>query len=457
MIMALLCGGASALTACPYISEVHADPDLFPDGEGEFLEVVVPARAMAADSLFIHQDGKMIARSGLEPGARIVFCHPDSIRLIPENPVACTPLLTSLVNSRPLELILTSTNCRDTSIMEAALPGKSWQLDSSGIWGKSDPSPGFAALGFESGLRNATWNVHSANYDVNRWEIEISTQASHWNAEWIPLNASIGMVQKGQGNGLFTIQQPGGQLPWTRLRLTLYSDDYPLDNHLDTLLFPSEKPPIRISEVKPDPEDRWPEWIEVENESPVDIPIAAISACIPMAEYDSSAVLSPGFHAILTDSREQLLEAAPGLAQSTILQTKQSWSLGNSADTVRICLWNTQVDSLYWNKQKPLPYLGESPGWRPQEYSKDSIPKIARRTLSRSRWDSSFRIQLPISGRPWRASVWNRLGDAVVAAHTVEEGEFRWKPDPAIALGAYQISLQSASGKKHILGVTIAP
>lgn len=457
MIMAFLCGGASALTACPYLSEVHADPDLVPDGEGEFLEVIIPAKSIASDTISISLDGKIIARNELEPGARIVFCHQDTIRLIPEYPVACAPLLTNLVNSKPLELILSTTNCRDTSIIEAAIPGKSWQLDSSGIWEKSNPSPGFAAFGLESGLHNATWKVHSANYDADRWKIEVSTQASHWKAEWIPLDESTGIVEQGQGNGRFTIQQPAGQLPWTRLSLSLYGDDYPLDNRLDTLLFPREKTPIRISEVKPDPEDHWPEWIEVENTSPVDIPIAAISACIPMAECDSSAVLSPGFHAILTDSKEQLLEAAPGLAQSMILETKRSWSLGNSADTIRICLWNTQVDSLFWNKQNPLPNMGESPGWTNKKFSKDSIPKVARRTLSRARHDKSFRIQLPISGKPWRASVWNRFGDAVIAVHTVEEDEFVWKLDPAIALGAYQISLQSASGKKHTLGVTIAP
>lgn len=462
MLQAMLCGGAIALTVCPYLVEIHADSDPLPDSEGEFLEVLVPS-ANLQDTLRLFLDDKMLGETEIAAGTRMVFCHKDSLRILPEHARPCSPLLGTLPNTTPLQVILQAGICRDTAWLDRAKTGSSWQRDSNSHWVRTQASPGFGLPQVESGIINQYPILLSTTLEESGWQVQFTADGNatdwKWSIDWISLGEVSGTLQQGSAKTGDTVRviQPLGMLPWVHLKLHIFGDDFPLDNAVDTLLYPLKQPPLRITEVAADPEEAWPEWMEVENQSPVAISLENISPCIPMAAFDSSALLFPGMHAILTDSKEQLLTMAPGLSQSIILETSAAWSLANTADTVRLCYSKQQVDSLFWNKEQALPSQKPSPGWRPPANAKKEKPKLSTRILSYSKPHEDLQIQLPEEAGPWKISIWDRFGNPVMHTQLAHAPLFIWKPASHLPLGPYQIHLKPAVGKALTMGVVLAP
>lgn len=463
MLQAMLCGGAFALTACPYLVEIHADSDPLPDSEGEFLEVLVSQNANPQDTVRIFLDDKMLGETEIAAGTRMVFCHKDSLRILPEHARSCLPLLGALPNTTPLQVILQAGICRDTAWLDRANPGRSWQRDSHSHWVQTQASPGFGLPEIESGIINQYPILLSSSLEESGWQVQFTTDGNardwQWSIHWISFGGESGTMQQDSANigDTVKVNQPIGMLPWAHLKLQIFGDDFPLDNVVDTLLYPKMQPPLRITEVAADPEEGWPEWMEVENQSPAAISLGEISPCISMSAIDSSALLFPGMHAILTDSREQLLAAAPGLSQSIILETSAAWSLGNTADTVRLCYGKQQIDSLFWNKEQPLTPQKPSPGWRPPANAKKEKPKLSTRILSYSKPHEDLQILLPEEGAPWKISVWDRFGNPVMQTQLAHAPLYIWKPASHLPLGPYQIHLRPTVGEPLSMGVVLAP
>lgn len=470
MLGTLLCGGALALTACPWLTEVHADAASLPDSAGEFLEIAFPDLAVPGDSALITLEGMLLGKALGGPGQRIVFCHRDSLAIFPDYPVPCLPLLVNLPNSKAMEVVMQSGICRDTAWLESARSGKSWQRSgnpSEARWELSPPSPGFASPELEPGGVNlqphwAACSLQEAGW-VLRFYVGGNAQQEgewHWNLQWYSFRSpqerheQDGVARPGD---TVNIRQPPQMDPWVRVVLNLQGDSYPLDNRVENLLFPHGSPPLRISEVAADPLDSWPEWIEIENTSPYPLPLSAISACQAMEAPDPGSYLAPGHHALLTDSRIQLLEAAPGLLQTAILETTRAWSLGNRSDTVRICLWDQQVDSLFWNPQNPLPHKPTTPGWVPAEGASQNSPRLSGRILSRSKKPRALWIQFPSTGSNWKVSIWDKHGEGVLPPQLVFHSQWHWEPPAYLPLGIYQIVLQSADGTRLQKGVALVP
>lgn len=459
----MLCGGALALTACPYISEVHADSDPLPDNEGEFVELVIPSNAHQTDSVHISLNSKTLVISSIKPGERQVFCHQDSIFLRPNFPVQCKPLLSSLPNAEELRLILQSGTCNDTTWITRSVSGKSWQLDSNFSWQLSQPSPGFGLPEFEANISNFHPHFLHRELTDSGWNLHFTAKGTEdmfsWTMQWIPLGDSVGEIQNGQGfvEEEFIAIQPRNQLPWARVQLSIEGDAFPLDNQIELLLFPRNSPPIRISEVAPDPPNHWPEWIEFVNQSPIPLPLWSISSCNPMNPTDSTVLMYPGTHALITDSKKDLIDAAPSLSHSHVLETAKSWSLVNYADTVRLCMWGQQVDSLFWNKDKHISTKHSSPGWQPPSQASNSTPKLSTRIISFSKSPSELRIEFPPGDIVWTLDIWDRNGNRIQKSTQINTRSYKWKPGRHIRPGPYRISLLPSKGSPFYKGVLLAP
>lgn len=458
-----LVGGALALAACPWISEIHADSDPLEDRVGEFIEVAVPSGSLD-DSLILGMNGEDIGLH-LEGGRRLVFCHSDSLRILPQNPVACTPLQTSIPNSTPLQITLRKGFCRDTAWVESARSGKSWQHTPDEGWSLALPTPGFANPEFEEGVLNAfpswgkiqrTEEIWEASFQLN----QASPNTMTWSAEWFSLD-SDSILFRENGSFLSTnaswTSAPKDAPAWIGLRVRIEGDDYPIDNRISTILYPEKAKPLQLQEIAAAPPEDWPDWIEFRNMSAISLPLFAISTCNEMAMSDSSLFLAPGEIAIITGSKGQLLEKAPSLAGVKILETANAWTIRNSADTVRICLWDYPVDSVMWLSSKNMPNATPTPGWQASATKPTDDIQLQSRIISKSKLEQSLRIHLPSKGEPWSLSLFQRDGLSVLHKNNLLAGTFTWTPPASLEWGPCKLVLRSKDGKRKQMGVILVP
>lgn len=481
---------ALALTvqACPWISEVHADPTQLPDAQGEFFEIVnINTNISSTDTLriFLDADTLGIFIPTDEENSTQVFCHQDSLRLLPAFPVPCKLFTKALPNTRPLQIAATQGLCRDTAYLEPAQPGKSWQRTTQppaqAIWEKAEPTPGFAAQGSGSNAYNAWISIDQIHQNSLTHSVVVSVHDSMPQsftehplkliAKWQQLGTQEFMQNDTQPitqASPLTLEFRGTPSPWMLLHLELIGDEYPLDNRLDTLLIDS--PPLRISEVAPCPAKPWPEWFEVTNLTPYPINLADISHCKPMLDTTSLETLAPQGRAVITDSRTKLLVAMPGLAQTPILQTAQSLALSNSGDTLRLCFQGHTIDSVFWKSLSTstcgqsfrvaadsLLHTTPSPGWQPKVSSYIYPPKLLTRIVSKTNPAHEFHVRIPLLDKPWSLDIASEDGSLWLRSAKIETTEFTWTPPAHVHIGSALAVLHAPDSTQTRIPFVIIP
>ena len=483
----LLVGSALALSVCPWLSEVHADPNPLADSLGEFLELVqASSLPTQAAPLTVLLDGDTLAKLPSPEqvaGARTVFCHPDTLWFDGAPPIACQRFHTALVNSRPLDIVVIQGGCRDSVVIPAALPGKSWQRDSLGAWRESDPSPGFAQPLLEAGACNLKPSMSPSTWDGSAWELQaqaLPTTATPCLGDdslfaiWKTLEGTPYQLDTLLGSaGTLRSSPPGG--PWAMLELTVHGDDVPLDNTTSALLSPPSTPPLRITEAAPCPAAGWPEWWEFTNVSTAAIPLSALSNCAPLDTLPQGT-LAPGLSCLLTDSRQRLLSAFPAASRSPILQSAHSLGLSNSGDTIRLCLWGHAVDSVHWRAlgtadcgaslQRSDDTLQRGatadPGWTKASTSASfTSPRLESRIVSIGNESKPLRLTLPNVAGPWRIRLIDRSMNAIFDINNLHSESFLWSPGKQAEPGPYLLLAEPLTAGTSTLplriGVVLVP
>ena len=453
--MRKLCSFAprAMLVACPFFAEVYPDPTELPDAQGEFVEILETQDSQ--DTLFLAIDSTPLASPRVISPGRLVLCPMDSLRIFPEYPVPCTPLRTTLPNSRPLQLTLAQGICRDTAWLEAASPGKSWLRSNLGTdssrWVLASPSPGFALPNMEPNVRNESIHLDSARWDGEHWRVWITDSGSGAQqilVRWESMDEKLAILQDSSRNPFPTEwQSPLGFGPWQWISLTLQGDDYPMDNQVKALLSPPGEPLLQITEIAAEPPANIPEWFEIKNTSPYPLHTSDISNCSVMSNMDSTEMLAPGDIALITDSRAELLQAIPALGRTVTLESTHALSLRNSSDTVHLCWRNFAVDSLFWNSAKPLGNSQKySPGWVTASSSQMQTPMLEARVLSISHKAMPLRLRIPPSKESWDLHIFDRHGKERVQQRNLPEGLWEWQVPSSFPKGPLTIVLKGANG-----------
>jgi hypothetical protein len=176
----------------------------------------------------------------------------------------------------------------------------------------------------------------------------------------------------------------------------------------------------------------------------VPIPLHAISNCKGMEGGDSSLNLASEGIAVIADNAEKLLATFPGMQPQAILESEHALELSNVADTVRLCLWGQQIDSVIWGPTSPTPCspTQPTPGWKPQNPSPLDAPHLNSRIVSRNLL-RPLRLQVPSQDTSWRISIIHNSGQTLLRDQVTPGGIFTWNPPahtqsgPCILVGTW--------------------
>ncbi|GHV11815.1 hypothetical protein AGMMS49938_03190 [Fibrobacterales bacterium] len=206
---------------------------------------------------------------------------------------------------------------------------------------------------------------------------------------------------------------------------------------LDSIFFADGIPQLYISEVAPCPEEPVPEWFEVSNRSQVSFPLNGISDCKTKSPLKSTDSLESKQSILITKDSAELRNFLQS-DEIKIAQISVS-TLKNTADTLRLCVNNSKLDSVMWgkqvNRQIKCPSREKiSPGFVPRiSTQKSKILEIAERVLSRSkrkntlkiRWKSAVNLEMQLIDRNGVGLLKKNLETAPEGSGFLEISEWR--------------------------------
>ncbi|NLB62655.1 MAG: hypothetical protein GX801_00930 [Fibrobacter sp.] len=440
---------------CPYISEMHADPTTMEDSQGEYFEVVLPKHLSDTLHISVHNNQQSYFIEASAP-QRLVFCHQDTLKLLPEQPVPCLVWDGNLPNSTEIFTQISWASCRDSVVLPRSKAGKSWVRNSpNNPWNVGDATPGFPDPQWDKNLENRIPKVQiSARYP---WKLKFEVHPGdslYWEV--------FSLDQKTLGKGILT-QDSAFYLPsaWPihlQLQLRLVGDDFPLDNLLDTIIFPKDNPPLSLTEVVICPPEEENEWWELENKTLYHIAAHRISPCTGPSAI-SPKLIPPKSLAIMGNDTNALKEEFGESSLINLLSSSKNIRLRNTIDTLNLCLDHTQIQQIHWKIasgkcQTAYDVKGDtliaktehSPGYKIQA---SSFYKSLRISSQRAHKGKSIEIRADPELLPWTYKLYNNKATLLQHGHS-DNSNFLIKIEEAPKSPLYLV-IQGADAKKHSL------
>jgi hypothetical protein len=385
----LLLASLALLPGCPVFTEFLPDPQASSDVLGEYLEIAWEGASASWDTLRVQfEDNTPQIWSRPESAGHRLLLHRNAPLSCPAwNGLYCNLLTTpAMPNSRSVRWTLAAGICRDTADLPLPGPGTALQRSgpAPGAWSnslrKAPPektgTPGLPDPDFETGLDDCVSWVRSAQWSEGAWRITLEAKGCEERTVHVSARFLDGTPEMSWDLALtkssYALPALSGQSNlW--LRRVTPMDDNPANDTLDTLLVLPAAPPLRITEAAPCPEEPWPEWFEITNETAIPFPLASLSDCNGHVIQTDTDSLPPGTP-LLLGRDSAALRTWLGYSDVRIAQIAIS-ALRNGGDTLRLCWKNILLDSMVWGAKTGVapdcPHtltpanatLGASPGY----------------------------------------------------------------------------------------------
>lgn len=395
----------SILYACPQFVEFFADPLDVLDNEGEFVEIRLDD--FTAESLFVQFENKAPLKFKFPEANRFVLVHDSAYCPIANgsHKVACGLLGTiSLPNSRESSWSLKASSCSDSVLLPVPRAGYSLQRVKESLeWVSTDATFGLANPYYELGIDDCGLQLYGSEIALTGCETSnIYLQIddifnAHNLLDTLTITKNIVL-----DSFLLKMNMAPNSYFWLRTHLDI--DEAPSNDFLDTIIVFGEKnlaaKPIVISEIHNCPLEPEPEWVEIYNASSVSLPLSKFSFCsrgaaFSFAKNQADSIMP--YESILATKDTLQLREFIGFKDVRLMQVSMGY-LNNNAGSIAICMGETVIDSVVWDKHtvmcpagfNPLTGRAENtPGFQGRSSKKNvDVPftfKVSSRVLSKGK------------------------------------------------------------------------
>lgn len=355
---------ASPGFACPAFVEFFPDPVDVSDQEGEFIEIRLKSEDLgdlyAPESLHVQLDSRQKLSFPFPRRERLLLVH-DTTLCRSVSGIACSSLgNVTLPNSRETRWTLQAGACRDSAVLTVPKAGKSFQrVKDSDEWILAEATPGMGNPRYELDLKDCgiDW-LEAIPLDSFSWTVNLrfkgcDSTVFRYSAENL-FNGEI-FRDSGLAGEEVSLKKLDGDA--FRIQVDLPSDQVPVNDRMDTLIFMKGKSPLVISEIHHCPAEPEPEWVEVYNRGKVTLPLDYFRFC------DRGNLWSgflEGDESLVFTKDTAGLRIFLGFRDTRLFQTALGF-LNNTSGALSLCYGNLVLDSASWNKSVVSCPLGFNP------------------------------------------------------------------------------------------------